>query len=185
MAEESQNEGRRGHHSLLLVSAATRIDGTRQPECSAALYDQRQHRTAPLLHSSQGRWRANNSLVGATRKCDANVEDGVRSDLSRTAATMPTWLSSMGVCRPLNLKVFHDHFHACRRVSRIDTLEVMMLPALRAARSVERLSNGAHHQGASIAGRRGAARRSPGEHWAVDASPSTRRSRNSYCLLTA
>jgi len=92
------------------------------------------------------------------------VEDGVRSDFSRMAATMPTWLSSMAVCRPLNLKVFHDHFHACRRVSRIDTLEVMMLPALCAARSTERLSNGAHHQGASIAARRSAARRSPGEN---------------------
>ena len=173
MAEESPNEGRRGHHSLLLVSAATHIDATRQPECSATLYDHQQHRTAPLLHSNWGRWRANNSLVGATRKCDANVEDGVRSDLSRTAATMPVWLSSMAVCRPLNLKVFHDHFHVRRIASRIDTLDVLMLPAWGAARRSERLCNGAHHQGASIAGRRGAARRSPGEHWAADALPST------------
>ncbi len=52
MAEESQNEGRRGHHRLLLVTAATLIDGTRQPECSTALYDQRQHRIAPPLHCS-------------------------------------------------------------------------------------------------------------------------------------
>ena len=52
MAEESQNEGRRRHHSLILVPSATQIDATRQPECSAALYDQRQHHIAPPLHSS-------------------------------------------------------------------------------------------------------------------------------------
>ena len=94
MAEESQNEGRRGHHSLLLVSAATRIDATRQPECSAALYDQRQHRIAPPLHSNWCRWRTNNSLVGATRSSGPDVVEGVRSDLSRTAEATPTWLSS-------------------------------------------------------------------------------------------
>ena len=71
------------------------------------------------------------------------------------------------------MKRCNDHFHARRIMSRIDTLEVLMLPALCAARSAERLSNGSHHQGASIAGRRGAARRSPGEHWAADALPST------------
>ena len=158
MAEESQNEGRRGHHSLLLVSAATRIDATRQPECSTALYDQRQHRIAPPLHSNWGRRRANNSLVGATRSSGPDVVDGVRCGAIRTAEAVPAWLSSRAVCRPPNVKEFNDHFHARRSVSRIDTLEVLMLPAWCAARRAERLCNGAHHQGASIAGRRGAAR---------------------------
>ena len=71
------------------------------------------------------------------------------------------------------MKICNGHLHTRRVLSRIDTLEVLMLPALCAARSAERLSNGAHHQGASIAGRRGAARRSPGEHWVADALPST------------
>ena len=173
MAEESQNEGRRGHHSLLLVSTATRIDATRQPECSIALYDQRQHRTAPLLHSNWGRRRANNSLVGATRSSGPYVVEGVRSDLSRTAEATPTWLSSGAAWGPLIMKICNGHLHTRRVLSRIDTLEVLMLPAWCAARSAERLSNGAHHQGASIAGRRGAARRSPGEHSVADALPST------------
>ena len=153
-----------------------RIDSTRQPECSAALYDQRQHRIAPPHHSSWAKQRANNSLVGATRNCGPDVEDGARGGLNRTAEATPACLSSRAVCRPHILKAFHDHFHARRSVSRIDTLEVLMLPAWCAARRGERLCNGAHHHGASIAGRRGAARRSPGEHSAADALPSTRRS---------
>ena len=151
-----------------------RIDSTRQPECSAALYDQRQHRIAPPHHSSWAKQRANNSLVGATRNCDPDVEDGARGGLNRTAEATAACLSSRAVRRPHILKAFHDHFHARRSVSRIDTLEVLMLPAWCAARRAERLCNGAHHHGASIAGRRGAARRSPGEHSAADALPSTR-----------
>ncbi len=72
------------------------------------------------------------------------------------------------------MKKCNGHFHARRIMSRIDTLEVLMLPAWCAARRAERLCNGAHHHGASIAGRRSAARRSPGEHSAADALPSTR-----------
>ena len=71
------------------------------------------------------------------------------------------------------MKKCNGHLHTHRIASRIDTLEVLMLPAWCAARRAERLCNGAHHQGASIAGRRSAARRSPGEHWVADALPST------------
>ena len=86
------------------------------------------------------------------------MEDGVRSGAIRTAEAVPAWLSSRAVCRPPNVKEFNDHFHARRSVSRFVTLEVLMLPAWCAARRGERLCNGEHHHGASIAGSGGAPR---------------------------